>query len=323
MNELYALFESQRKMSKLVALGNSFRTLSDIVSKFTPAENPLFETHRKMSRLLESSNSFKRTNDVFSKFAEAENKFRNGFLWFEKPYIYKAFSEKHNLLDRFLLGTSVFDRLKKLEHAFRSNPEFAFISIAELELLSLSSTTELANALREDSSDEFISAKEELLNEFLLPYLERLKLDYLWLGANYALNDANNPDRLRHALVSLRTLLESLIDGELAPNTELINSEMFKTEFRKYHDGKKKLENIKIKDRAKKIRFFTSKIQFGTLEEFTQKDIDLVCKCYSVLCNLHRPDVGLTENQVRILKIKTGIVLWLLAYVNEIIRNQN
>lgn len=60
---------------------------------------------------------------------------------------------------------------------------------------------------------------------------------------------------------------------------------------------------------------FTFRI--GTLEEFTKNEIQYVCNCYSILCNVHQPNVGLSENQVRSLKVKTGITIWLLLYLYD------
>ena len=283
----------------------------------------LFETQRKMSKLMELTNSFSRFSDPLSKMIANENKLRNQFRSFEIPDIYKTVLERRNLIDRFSIGFekhfSVFDRLKKLTDAFRSNPEIEFISVSELEILSATSTSELVNSMEEDQPDEFITNKEELLEEFLIPYLERLELDYLWTGASHALNAIENPDRFRHSLVSLRTLLEVLIEQELASNRELSNSPMFGKEFVNFHKGTEPLDRVRIK-RSKRIKYFTSKIEFGILEEFAEKDIDFICQCYENLCRIHDPNLGLTENQVRILKIKTGITLWLLCYINDIIK---
>ena len=165
-----------------------------------------------------------------------------------------------------------------------------------------------------------LKTKKELIDRNLIPYLESLGVESLWLGANFALKNKGNPDRLRHCLTSLRTLLEYLIDEKLAPQSELKDSKIFTKEFRKYHLGKQELRYIRIK-RAQKIEYFTSKIEFGMLD-FTKNEIKYVCDCYSVLCNIHQPNIGITENQVRSLKIKTGITLWLLVYLYEIIKNE-
>ena len=210
--------------------------------------------------------------------------------------------------------------LSKLVQKSNQNPELQFVFISNLEFLNLNSSKELKSSLITGLSEERINEKEELLNKNLTPYLEKLGIQDLWLGANYALESKSNPDKIRHCLISLRTILEYLIDEKLAPIEKLKNSSMFKNEFRKYHLGKQKLEHIKIK-RNQKIEYFTTKIQFGILEEFTKNEIQFICDCYSILCNVHQPNVGVNENQVRSLKVKTGITIWLLAYINDIIKN--
>jgi hypothetical protein len=209
-------------------------------------------------------------------------------------------------------------KFSKINEGIKNNPELHFGFISNLEILNLKSAKEFKESLISDLTDKDIQQKEELLNENLIPYLEELELENLWFGANQVLESKSNPDKLRHCLVSLRTILEYLIDEKLAPLEMLKNSPMFENEFRKYHLGKKRIEFIKIK-REQKIEYFTSKIEFGMLEEFTKNEIQYVCDCYSVLCNIHQPNIGITENQVRSLKVKTGITIWLLAYLNKLI----
>lgn len=211
-------------------------------------------------------------------------------------------------------------RISKSFENLENDPELQFYTISELEILSLNSSENLSKSLRNDIIENDIAKKEELLNKNLLPYLKKMNLDSLWIGANQVLNSNDNPDKLRQSLISIRTLLEYLIDEKLAPKTELINDERFKKEFKDYKSGKEKIEYVKIK-RSKKIEYFSSKIKFGTLEELTKKDINLICDFYSTLCNIHQPNIGITENQTRILKIKTGITLWLLSYIYEVINN--
>lgn len=276
--------------------------------------NKLFETQNKFRNILELSNKFKPLSNSFSSVFAFQTEYSKMMKAFTgHSHIFKQMDN----LSKFALPhfNSSFDILKKFSIGFNSNPEVQYITIAELELLSATASSELAKAFENDSPDEFIVAKEEILEEHLLPYLERLNVDKLWLGANYALSAKDNPDNLRHALVSLRTLLEFLIDEELAPLEELSKAEAFKKEFEKALVGGKP----RIK-RQKKIKYFTSKIEFGLLSDFNEKDINLICNCYDTLCNLHKPNVNLSENQVRILKVKTGILVWLMAYINEIVK---
>ena len=209
-------------------------------------------------------------------------------------------------------------KLSKIGERIKNNPELQFAFISDLEILNLKSAEEFKESLTIDLTDEDIQQKEEILNENLIPYLEELDIHNLWFGANQVLESKSNPDRLRHSLISLRTILEYLIDEKLAPMDLLKDSPMFEKEFKKYHLGKQKIEFVKIK-REQKIEYFTSKIKFGMLEEFTKNEIQYVCNCYSILCNVHQPNIGMTENQVRSLKVKTGITIWLLAYIYKII----
>ena len=198
-----------------------------------------------------------------------------------------------------------------------NNPEVEFGLISNLEILNLKSAEEFKESLISDLTDKDIKSKEELLSENLIPYLEKFNLENLWIGADYALENKSNPDKLRHCLISLRTILEYLIDEIIAPIEKLKDSKMFEKDFRKYKSGKQKLIHVRIK-REQKIEFFTSQFKFGMLEDFTKNEIKYVCDCYSILCNVHQPNAGITENQVRSLKIKTGITIWLLAYLYEI-----
>ncbi|MBF04961.1 MAG: hypothetical protein CMP76_16905 [Flavobacterium sp.] len=220
------------------------------------------------------------------------------------------------------INSELLESLKKLSEIgdrIRNNPEIQFADITDLEILNLKSAEEFKASLVNNLTDEDINTKEELLNKNLLPYLEELGIESLWIGACTVLESKSNPDKLRHCLISLRTILEHLIEDELAPTIELKDNPEFSKQFKQYHLGKQKIEFVKIK-RADKIKYFTSKVEFGILEEFTKNEIQYVCDCYSILCNVHQPNIGISENQVRSLKVKTGITIWLLAYINKIIK---
>lgn len=214
------------------------------------------------------------------------------------------------------------EEINQLSIKLENNPELQFIIITDLERLNIETSNNFREVLTTDIPDLDIEQKEETLNKNLIPYLQRLGVDGLWLGAEYALKTdiQNNPDKLRHSLVSIRTILEYLIDRKLAPNSLLATEPLFEKEFRKYHEGKIDIDKITI-PRRNKIKYFTSKIEFGVLDEFTLADIDFICGCYGTLCDLHEPFLSLTENQVRCLKLKTGITIWLLVYLYEIIEN--
>ena len=282
------------KISKLTEMNLKFMEMDKIVNRFALSES--------VQRMIETKNAY------------------NAFLpKIEIPtYTFPKFDFPEF---KSLLNSELLENLRKIGDTgkrLKNNPELQFSFITDLEILNLKSTEELKESLISDLTDEDINAKEDILSENLIPYLEDLGLENLWYGANYVLNQSSNPDRLRHCLISLRTILEYLIDDILAPIEKLKDAKMFEKEFTKYKNGKKKLVHVKIK-REQKIEFFTSQVEFGMLEDFTKNEINYVCDCYSILCNVHQPNVGITENQVRSLKVKTGITIWLLAYLNKII----
>ncbi len=225
-----------------------------------------------------------------------------------------------NLPDYSNLQT-LFDSMRKVAEKiklFQENPETQFSLLTDFEILNISSIEELKKTLTSDLPEDDIEKQETLLNEYLVPILENMDLHNLWYGANYVINDTSNPDRLRHCLTSLRTILEYLIDQKLSPKSELKDSDLFKREFKNYHAGNEDIEFVRIK-RSKKIEYFTSKIDFYRID-FTRNAIEFICECYSVLCNIHKPDIGITENQIRSLKVKTGITIWFLSHLYEIIK---
>ena len=286
---------------------DKLRRLTEPFSKFAALAKALDPLPPHTRSLI---NAAQRQQDIFDR-----------LMPYRKSVFYDA-QKKLDYLSKIGETLSVFDRLRRLHDGVNNNPEIQFISVSELELLSLTSTEELTDSIDNDEPDNLIDSKEEIVERNLLPYLEQLGLDYLWLGANHVLNDFNNPDRFRHTLISLRTLLEYLIDGILAPNELLEKDVRFKKEFKNFHANKIPLAKIKV-PRHKRIEYFSSQIEFGILEQLTAQDINFICECYSGLCDVHNPKITLSENQVRILKVKTGITLWLLCYISDLIKNNN
>lgn len=286
------------KISKFAGMNSKLLEITKISDKFAIPES--------IRQMIETQNKFKA---LLPKINIPTNNFPKLNIPEFKPFLNSELIESLR-------------KISKIGEQLKNNPELQFGFITSLEILNLKSAEEFKESLVSDLTDEDIITKEEILSINLIPYLEELGLENLWYGANYALENESNPDRLRHCLISLRTILEYLIDNILAPIEKLIDSEMFENQFRRYKNGSKELYQVKI-NRNEKIEFFTSQFEFGMLEDFTKNEIKYVCDCYSILCKVHQPNVGITENQVRSLKVKTGITLWLLAYLNEIINGEN
>lgn len=212
----------------------------------------------------------------------------------------------------------VLKSIANIEDRLKNDPEIQFHTISELKAFTLRSTSELREVLIKDLEEEDISIKEEILSINLIPYLKKHGLESLWIGSSIVIDSVNNPDKLRQCLISIRTILEYLIDGILAPKEEIKYEEFFEKEFKKYHSGKQDIDFVKIK-REDKIKYFAAKLKDGYLDDNIVDAIKYICNTYSVLCNIHQPDIGLTENQVRSLKVRTGITIWMLLYWFEVV----
>lgn len=286
------------KMQRIMEASKKWNQLSKLAYSLSPIQEKVNKIVNMQERLKPSIPIFD-----FPKFAFDISKVPSLILpKIDIPIFDKRFNNE--FLDKLKQIGNIGEKLD-------NNPELQFAFISDLEVLNLTSAEELKESLIFDLTDNDIKRKEEILNNNLIPYLENHNLQNLWIGATQVLDHENNPDKLRQCLISLRTILEYLIDKKLAPIEELKSSNMFKNEFESKY--------IRI-NRNKKIQYFTSKFKFGILEEFTKNEIQYVCDCYSILCNVHQPEVGLSENQVRSLKVKTGITIWLLMYLYDIIQ---
>jgi hypothetical protein len=288
-------------LRRVIEMQNRFK--SQIPS--TPALNQIMEINK---RFASSVPKFELPEGIIT-LIDQQSKIAANFPKFDIP--------DYSYIEKFKIP----DYIRKIGETIKrinEHPESQFSFLTDFELLNISTSEEFKQTLISDYEEEDIEEKELLLDGNLVPFLSELDLENLWNGANYALNDKSNPDRLRHCLISLRTLLEYLIDHKLAPKSELKDSELFRDEFKKYHSGKKELSEINNLSRKKKIEYFTSKIEFWRID-FTRNDIEFICECYSILCNIHEPKIGITENQVRSLKVKTGITIWFLVHIYNMI----
>lgn len=281
------------------------------------------EMNSKLNQFANLNNSVNLISKNISKIIKTQDKLNFAIPTFDFPtFDFKNLSINEYILPKIEIPNFEFlETLKEISNIgekLKNNPELQFSIISDLQILNLKSAEELKESLISNLTDIDIQEKEEILNKNLIPYLKNHNLENLWIGAGKVLESENNPDKLRQSLISLRTILEYLIDEKLAPIEQIKHSKMFESNFKKYHSGKQKIEFIKIK-REQKIEYFTSKFEFGILEDFTKNEIQYVCNCYSILCNVHQPNIGLTENQVRSLKVKTGITIWLLLHLYGVI----
>ncbi len=217
------------------------------------------------------------------------------------------------------------DTLQKI----RENPELQYSFIVDLEILSLDTSYDLLSDNNNNELAEIIQSKNELVNSKIEDRLKDLNLIGLWQGAEFAINTdiAQNPDKIRHCAISLRTIFEYIFEKLLAPNSEIKKLALLKPEFAEVLKANKDIKPEKIEDDTKikkpsRLKYLNYRISFGYLEEFAEKDISFVLNLYGLLSTVHEPEFQMNDNKLKILKIKTGILIWLFLDLYEILKDE-
>lgn len=205
---------------------------------------------------------------------------------------YRRFQHSIELQNTKLL--EVAEQSALIYQKIEGSSELQFAFIANLQLSGDKDVETFVNSLKKEKPEKFVEEWETKLDEFMLPLLVKHGMVDLWLGAQYALGKNDNPDKLRHALISLRTLLEHVIEIKFAQKSQ-------------------------NKSRTKKIEDVLAKFELHYLDEIEPQGINYIGSCYATLCNLHQLEVGLTENQVKVLKAKTGVIIWFLISLYDIL----
>jgi hypothetical protein len=188
------------------------------------------------------------------------------------------------VINSWKLSLPDFSWVNKLQ----KNPEIHFISIQE----------ELNIAYNSDKTIVGINNRLQQIDENIVPLLEELNICEIWKGALQSMR-SKNPDKIRHTLISMRTLLEYIIE-KLAPKDQFNEK-----------DGKKR--------RKLQIKFIVNKVQFGLLVDFTSEDIETVLNCYVELCDVHKVPILISKNQTKILILKSGIIIWLFLSIYKLL----
>ena len=125
-------------------------------------------------------------------------------------------------------------------------------------------------------------------------------------GAIEALS-GDNPDRSRHVLSSLRTLLDNLL-CKLAPQKE-VREWIERNSIQGYlHNGQP--------TRHAKIRYVLRNLG-EPLRDFVEADTRAMVKLYTLYNRLHQLDIGVTDEQLRAIVLKTESYLVYILRVRE------
>jgi len=316
MNKLNPDSELNRKL-------NSLRNTSYFGRKneFVKAMNP----HRDLMNKLNPN------NELFSKL----NLLRNS-ADFGRSDLLDKFSVSHLNQFKNPLSTELFSystdfkrKLQQIQEALKSaknDPEYLFDEVADLNLLSLELDEALCASLEEEiDPEEYIKDTEQIIRNNITELLDKFEMKRLWQGANYAceVSREDNPDKVRHCLISLRTMIEHILEKLLAPDEIVREWDEFEILFIEYlkNRGIKNDESAKSVKVSRKIRikYISSRFSFSWLEEFAKREIKFIDQCYRKLCSVHSYEFELTDSQLRILKIKADVIIWFLLHLHNML----
>ncbi|KAB8153684.1 hypothetical protein EZY14_010690 [Kordia sp. TARA_039_SRF] len=181
------------------------------------------------------------------------------------------------------------------------DPEFQFLIIVDNHY--------------EEIEKEKIFELEEIVERKLSAYLVDYEVENIWKGVNYALksNFSENPDRVRHFLVSLRTILEYSLEHIIVPKEKIKGSGEFNEKLKAHK--KEHPESTKI-PRKLRLEYLANKFDFK-FKEFSTREINFINELYKKASYLHSKDISFKEIDLRVLKNHVGITLWLLFFIYE------
>ena len=172
-------------------------------------------------------------------------------------------------------------------------------------LMALSST-ETEEPLYESRSQTEYELQEEIeasLDE-LLAALDSSFRD-VWKGAKVALY-SDNPDRMRHVVVSLRELVNHVLH-RIAPNDEI---KRWTTDHNHFHDGRP--------TRAARVLYICRGINNGPFTDFISADVKASIECINLFQRgTHELLITFSEHQIKTLVVRTESLLRLLLLTHR------
>ncbi|MGG7666523.1 hypothetical protein [Dyadobacter sp. BHUBP1] len=195
----------------------------------------------------------------------------------------------------------------EVDRGYRENYHFHLSLLCELETANMQ--LPIDGNLLFSPQEEFSANYLEVVSNALRIHLDS-DLYPLWEGAVISLA-SNNPDRVRHCFISIRTIIEYLANKVM--NISALDVQQ-------HADNKfdiSKEPGIKLKLKA----FFT-KTEFDIVEEIGGLHVSSFCQYYAVLSGLHSPSARTkySDDQVRVIMIKNGILIWAIVQREKLIQ---
>jgi hypothetical protein len=234
--------------------------------------------------------------EQFTSFQKDYQKLHNNL----NPYL-DSINELRKIVDPMI---SIMRPFIQMKDAIMNDPEINYLVIDTLDELDITE----------------IDSIESRINDNLTPLLTKYNLLNLWIGADFAMTTSIevNPDKLRHFLISLRTIFEQSID-KLAPEKSVRCHKIW-TDYVEELNEKGRNTPVKV-PRELQIKYFCEKFQFRFFEDFAKEETTFINGLYSKLCKVHSPNIKFQDKDLRFIRLNAGLTIWLFLYINEFLRN--
>ena len=161
----------------------------------------------------------------------------------------------------------------------------------------------------DEESEVYVGFGGAAESSTLVVLLERIDSEFVatYRGAIEALN-GDNPDRSRHVLSSLRTLVDHLL-RKCAPRDK-VREWIVERGYHSYLDGG-------IPTRRAQILYMSKDIGIEPLTRFIEADTKTVEELYTLYNRLHSLGTGISDSQLRAIVLKTESYLEYILKVRE------
>jgi len=183
------------------------------------------------------------------------------------------------------------------------------IYLCEIEELNHAAALKLDDAVDINTGNFKYFGAIETITKGLRPLLSDLDIFHIWQGALMAM-ESNNPDKIRHCFISLRTIIEYFLNKR-----NLVNKSDVSSVDPSFDQSRQ--PGVKLK-----LKAFLFKEEFGYIDKLSDLHLHAFTNYYSSLSSLHSPSIGgVTEKNANILVAKIGIIIWAMAQKEKLFRS--
>lgn len=282
----------------------------------------ILQKNAAMERLMESNAAIEKMMNFIDRTTKikTKNDFYNSLFRFKKfeDIIQKTNKSFGSIYKQFEFRNKLNQTYSNLFSPLENHFKF-FYQLEEINnLVQKSPIANFAFSLElKPEETEIIDSIDSNLEKYLPKLLAKHDLYSLWTGANFALSTPfyNNPDKARHMMISLRSLIEYILKDLLPACEEIKCWDKFGGLITKYNGDLPK----NVIPRKIQIRYYCEKVDFEFINDFTINEINHINEVYNKLSSVHNAKLNQNDGKLKFLKVRAGTIIWLLLMIYEML----